>query len=172
MFLSSEQQGPGLRTQKSKQTLSTLVGHHQVFLRSYFRHALTGTFRPEIHDFRVPGHAMTLRLLTLSKSAKNRQQIARKKVRITVSLQHILNVICILPLEHDLLEVMLEPFKVLLFPDRNITWLAVLSSRTFPLTRLPNSGSNTLTFSVRISSAERTAKLKSSLSPLSQILFG
>ena len=86
MFLSSEQQGLGLRTQKSKQSLNTLVGHHQVFLRSHFRHALTGKFRPEIHDVRVPGYAMTLRLLTLSKSAKNRQQIACKKVRITVSL--------------------------------------------------------------------------------------
>ena len=92
MFLSSEQQGPGLRTQESRQTLNTLVGHHQVFLRSHFCHALTRKFRPEIHNFRVPGHAMTL-----TKSAKNRQQIARKKVRITVSLQHILNVIRILP---------------------------------------------------------------------------
>ena len=125
----------------------TLTREHQLYVRALqlyvralhkSRCALTAhsnySLAARLHDFRVPGHAMTLRLLTLSKSAKNRQQIARKKMRITVSLQHILNVIHVLPLEHDLLQVMLEPFKVLLFPNRNITWLAVLSSRTFPLT--------------------------------------
>ena len=53
MFLSLEQQGLGLRPQKSKQTLNTLVGHHQVFLHSHFRQALTGKFRPEILVWRI-----------------------------------------------------------------------------------------------------------------------
>ena len=64
--------------QKSKQTLNMLIGHHQVLLSSLFRHALSGKLRPETHDFLVPGHAVTGRLMTLIEGAKNRQQIAHK----------------------------------------------------------------------------------------------
>ena len=138
--------------------------HHQVLLGSQFRDALIAKFLPEAHDFRIPSHAVFCRLMTLSIGAKSRQQIIRKEVRITVSFFHVLNIISVPAPEHYLLKVTLEPLKILPFPDSYLTRLAVLFIRTFPLARLPKSGSNTLSFSVRVSSAKRTARLDSGLS--------
>ena len=50
-----------------------------------------------------------------------------------VSLQHILSVICILPLEYDLLHVMLEPFEVLLFPIEALPGLLSSQAELFLL---------------------------------------
>ena len=82
-IMTAREKVPVLRTtrsrptkrKKSKQTLNTLIRHHQVLLRSLFRHALTGKLRPETKDVLVPGHAVTGRLMTLSEGVKNRQQI-------------------------------------------------------------------------------------------------
>ena len=139
MFLSSEQQEVWLKKNEKKKQ-----ANFQVLLLSHFIHALTGEFLPEVHDFFVPSHAVTRGILTLSKGAKNRQQIARKKVRVTISFFHILNVISIPPLDQDQLKVTPELFKIFLLLDGNITWLTVLSIRTFSLTCMPNSGINTL----------------------------
>ena len=75
---------------------------------------------------------MKLETVALSKVTKNRQQIARKEVRIIVDFHNILKIISILPLNHNRSNVMLKLFKVFLLPNR-LTLLTVLSLRVFLL---------------------------------------
>ena len=127
-----------MNTKKAKKLLNMFKGHYQMLFSGLFIHTLTGKTRPEVHHFCISRHVMTLGNVTLSKVTKNRQQLARKEVRIIVDFHYVLKIISILPLNHDPSNVILNPFKVFLLPNR-LTRLTVLSVGVFPLViSLPN----------------------------------